>query len=336
MKRFIIRSLLYLIPLLLVIGAVAIVDPYYLFHNDSPFNEQKYEIGYSFDQGRRYKIFTYWNNPTDKIILGASEINIINERNIPENGWHSLSYGGAPLQESLRMYWEVSKEHHLTKVLIAPEFIKYFNAISSANGDPYYANFSWETSQSAKALEIYNNRLDYFIDKYTLKTTWQYLCSNILHQGSRGKPEGSKDAFWKHQLEYARDIYKGIILEGKKSEIIASFRELKKDAERKGIEVMIVIPIQHVDLLREEFGEDVYDVYVDYLMTLADIFGGICYMAYYEGVSDNVESFSDPFHCTLDRPYINSLFGATENQRLKSDEIKPVLETIRKKLYCNE
>lgn len=336
MKRFIIRSLLYLIPLLLVIGAVAIVDPYYLFHNESPFNEQKYEIGYSFDQGRRYKIFTYWNNPTDKIILGASEINIINERNIPEDGWHSLSYGGAPLQESLRMYWEISKEHHLTKVLIAPEFVKYYNAISSANGDPYYANFTWETSQSAKALEIYNNRLDYFIDKYTLKATWQFLSNSILHQGSRGKPEGSKDAFWKHQLDYARDTYKGIIIEEKKMEIITSFRELKKDADSKNIEVMIVIPIQHVDLLREEFGDDVYEVYVEYMLILVDIFGGINYLAYYDGISDDAESFSDPFHCTTEGPYLDCLFGNTTKKLIGANEIKPILETIKRKLNSNE
>lgn len=336
MKRFIIRSLLYLTPLFLVIGVVAIVDPYYLFHNDTPFNEQKYEIGYSFDQGRRYKIFTYWNAPTEKIILGASEINILNERNIPEDGWHSLSYGGAPLQESLRMYWEVSKDYHLSKVIIAPEFIKYYNAISSANGDPYYANFTWETSQSAKALEIYGNKLDYFIDKYTIESTWKYLVSNLSTQGTRGKPLSSKEEFWQHQLEYARTVYgENIIFEDKTKEIFKQFKDIKNDADKNGTQIMIVIPIQHIELLKEEFQNDIFDVYKEYMLNLADIFGGIFYFGYTTGVSDNRESFSDPFHCTIVEPYIEVLFG--EKQRFFTKEtILPELEIIRTKLYQYE
>lgn len=336
MKRFIIRSLFYLSPLFVIVIVVYLVDPYYLFRSNESYNDHKYEIGYSFDQGRRYKIFTYWNNPTDKIILGASEINIINERNIPDEGWHSLSYGGAPLQESLRMYWEVCKTHKLTKVLIAPEFIKYYNAISSANGDPYYTNFSWETSQSAKALDIYDNKLDYFIDKYTLKSTWYYLVDRFCTQTTRNKPSGTKDDFWNHQIKYARGVYgENIIFPERKQEILSLFRSIKEDAKSKGVEVMIVIPIQHIDLLKEEYKKDVYNVYIEYLSSLVEIFDGIYYLAYTEGVSDNIDYFSDPFHCTIVEPYIEVLFG--EKQRFFTKEtILPELEIIRTKLYQYE
>lgn len=315
---------------------VYLVDPYYLFHKDRAFNEQKYGIGYSFDQGRRYKIFTYWNNPTDKIILGASEINIINERNIPEEGWHSLSYGGAPLQESLRMYWEVSKEHQLKKVIIAPEFIKYYNAIASANGDSYYANFDWETSQSANAIEIFDNKIDYFIDKYTLKSTWYYLADQLRTQSTRNKPTSTKDDFWKHQIKYAQDSYNGIVIREKKIAITTFFSEIKKDAESKGIDIIIVIPIQHVDLLREEFREGVYEVYEDYLMTLTRLFDGIFYLAYVDGVSNTYEAFSDPFHCISEKTYIDSLFCTNKMHKLMAEEVSDYLNGIRNKLYNND
>lgn len=334
MKRFIIRSLVYLSPLLLVVAVVLLVDPYYLFNKNAAFNEDKYEIGYSFDQGRRYKIFTYWNNPTDKIILGASEINIINERNIPENGWHSLSYGGAPLQESLRMYWEVSKEHHLTKVIIAPEFIKFYNAISSGKGDPYYANFSWGASQSAKALDIYNNKFDYFIDKYTLKSAWNYLISQVKSHNNRSKPKGTKAEFWESQMDYARKIYGvNVVFEEKLEELLGIFSKIKEDADENGTEIMIVIPVQHVELLREEFQDGVYDVYHRYINSLIDIFGGVYYLAYTQGISDNDEMFSDPFHCKTERPYLEALFGNHKIEMITKDNLDQYLESVKMKLF---
>lgn len=334
MKRFIIRSLIYLSPLLLVFLVVFLVDPYYLFHKDRAFDEQRFEIGYSFDQGRRYKIFTYWNNPTEKIILGASEINIINERNIPEEGWHSLSYGGAPLQESLQMYWEVSKEHHLTKVIIAPEFIKYFNAISSANGDPYYANFKWESCQSAIALNIYSNILDYFVDKYTLKTTFSYVVNLIHSQKTQSKPAGTKEEFWKHQMGYAHHVYReGSLISDKKKEVKNLFKLIKEDAEKKDVEVIVVIPIQHVELLKEEFQEGVYNTYLEYISSLIDIFGGVYYLAFTDGVSQNADMFSDPFHCTFEKPYLDYLFGENTDNRLTQESVKEYLDEVRSILY---
>lgn len=337
MKRFIIRSLIYLSPLLIVLASVYFVDPYYLFHREATFNEQKYEIGYSFDQGRRYKIFTFMNNPTDKIILGASEINIINERNIPEQGWHSLSYGGAPLQESLRMYWEISKNYKLTKVMIAPEFIKYYNAISSTNGDPYYANFNWKTSQSAKALEIYDNKLDYFIDKYTLKSTWSYLNSTLFSQAIQGKPKESKKDFWRHQIGYAKKIYSGnTSFDEKRTELLSQFRRIKEDADRKGIDIMIVIPIQHVELIKEELSDNVYEIYKDYIYSLSDIFGRVYYLAYLDDISDNAELFSDPFHCTEDKPYLDNLFGSDKMVSLEKDSVYKYLDTLKDKISRNE
>lgn len=331
MKRFYKRALLYLLPLFAIIGAVGIVDPYYLFHSERKFDQNKYDIGYSFDQGRRYKIFTYMHHPRENIILGASEINLVNERNIPEDGWHSLSYGGAPLQESLRMFWEIANLYSLKKVLIAPEFIKYYNATSSGNGDPYYANFSWETSQSAEAFSIYHTPLDYFIDKYTIKSTWQCITGSL----GRGKPEGDKTAFWKHQMDYAKKIYLGNeIIPEKQSEIKNSFIRIKGYCDVHGISVNIVIPIQHKELLALEFSEEVYPVYQDYIQFLVETFGSIEYMAYVEGLSTDEAQFSDPFHYITEKPYLTELFGAEKKYLIDKNNIERL--SIIKQLLVNE
>lgn len=332
MKRFAIRSLIYILPLIILIIIIFVVDPYYLFSYNKSFDQDKFDIGYSYDQGRRYKIFTYWNNPTDNIILGASEINIINERNIPEDGWHSLSYGGAALQESLGMYWEAKKIHPLKKVIIAPEFIKYFNAISTSKEDPYYANFSWDSSQSLKALEIYNNKLDYFIDKYTLLSTWQYILTKMKFGTDRSKPQMSKSEFWKSQMDYAHQQYGGnVVLPEKKDEVLSLFREIKTDAEDNGTAIILVIPIQHVELLRAEFQNGIFDIYVDYILNLTEIFGSVYYLAYYKDISEDEESFSDPFHCTKAECYLNSLFLHPIKPLLQED-VKDSLNIIRDRI----
>jgi len=337
MKRFIKRGIIYSVPLLLVVLAVYIVDPYYLFTNEEPYNEVKFNIGYSFDQGRRYKIFTYWNEPTDKIILGASEINVITEHNIPEEGWHSLSFGGAPLQESLHLYWDVSREHKLSKVIIAPEFIKYYNAISSGDGDPYYANFTYATSQSATSFKIYNNKLDYFIDKYTLKTTWQYLLFKVSGNSLQSIPKKNKAEFWRSQLDYAHEIYEGnVVIKSKIPEIVSLFELIKKDADINGTKVIIVIPVQHLDLLKTEFQEGVYDTYKEYIRMLVKTFGEVHYFAYTEGVSEDAEAFSDPFHYLSANIYIDNIFGEGDRNILTLDNVEIKLNQIKQRLYPNE
>jgi hypothetical protein len=319
-----------LTPLLVGVGLVFFIDPYYLFSRDFIFNEEKFDIGYGFDQGRRYKIFTYLNNPTDKIILGASEINIINERNIPEEGWHSLSYGGAPLQESLNMYWQIRKDHQLTKVIIAPEFIKYYLALSYDYSNFYYSNFNWASCQSEVAFKIYQKKYLYFTDKYTIKSTWAYLLNMFDTQVSRGKPEGSKADFWKQQIDYAKKVYAEDVYNSKrKDEIRRLFENIKEDAKNNA-EIIIVIPVQHIDLLKLEYADTVFNTYLDYLMMLVDIFGSVHYLAYIDDVSKDENAFSDPFHCNQEKLYIDKLFKNDYHLVVNRDNTRDQLDSIRK------
>ena len=337
MKRFLTRAFFYLIPTWLLLVGVFLADPYCLFKDGSVFNQNKFDIGYSYDQGRRYKIFTYLNSPTSNIILGASEINLINEHNIPNTDWHSLSFGGAPLQESLNMYWIVKDVYSLKKVIIAPEFIKYINAIASDRDDPYYTCFNWNTSQSAKALEIYNNKLDYFVDKYTLQATWYYLFNSIFKTINKSKPKTSKEEFWQVQLDYACHVYNDYtIVPEKMTEIKQLFFDIKKDADANGIEIMIVIPIQHEDLLQFEFQDGMFDTYEDYILTLTRIFGKIYYLAYTEGVSSDNDKFSDPFHCMDSDYYLTALFSEQADVSYNEDGIRERLKYIKGTIIQDE
>lgn len=332
MRKFHIYAFISSLPLLAIIIAIWLVDPYNLFRNDEKFNEEKFRIGYGFDQGRRYKIFTYLNNPTDKIILGASEINVINEQNIPEKGWHSLSYGGAPLYESLQMYWEISKRHHLSKVIIAPEFIKYCLTISSSYGHDYYSNFNWINSQSAKAFEIYNKKQLYFTDKYSIKATYANLCNYIGMNSNRGVPDMSKSEFWKEQIDYALETYsEDFSLSSKKKDLRRNLEEIKKDAMKKNTELIIVIPVQHIDLLKLEYRNETFQTYQEYIQTLVDVFGKVHYLAYIKGVSDEVNQFFDPFHYQSADLYIDKIYRGDSHLVITKSNVDSLLE-IKKEI----
>lgn len=331
MKKFFCRGLLYALPLIVIIVTIVIIDPYYLYHKNRAFNQTIYDVGYSYDQGRRFKLFTYLNNPSDKIILGASEINLISERNIPEEGWHSLSFGGAQLEESLDLFWKIVGKNKLKKVLLAPEFIKFYNAVI----DEEINYYSWILTQSNNAIELYNNKLEYFLDKYTLQSIYYLLMYNIGVENKRSKPQMSKDEFWMSQLNYARQQCSKSVNNSKIKDIYSSFKEIKNYCDSIGIEVLIVLPIQHVDLIKLEYSDQIYPIYKDYLSHLINIFGSVYYFDYPSDFSNNVDLFSDPFHFIEAELYINSLWGNQNNNfiLLDSEESLKYVDALRKAIF---
>lgn len=319
MKKFYINLFLYCTPVFCVLLTVAYVDPYCLFHKDRQFSKVKYDIGYSFDQGRRYKLFSFLNSPKPNIILGASEINVIHERNIPEEGWHSLSFGGAPLEESMDLFWKIVNENKIERLLFAPEFIKFYNACL---GELY----AWNSSQSARAYELYNDKLDYVIDKNVIRSTYYCLLNDLGISSERGKPRATKEEFWKHQLDYGREQYTKKILADKLKNIYLRLSEIGVYCKNNGIEVTIVLPIQHVDLISLEYSADIYPLYRDYLAELIDIFGSVYYYDYPNPNSMDGLRFSDPFHYTSADIYLESLWGDKKNNYLLLDSEKDILK----------
>lgn len=305
MKKFIFRGLLYATPFILCVIAIAILDPYYLFHPNRPFNQTKYDIGYSYDQGHRYKIFRYLNNPQPNIILGASEINVISERNIPEEGWQSLSFGGAELEESIDLFWYLANEHQLKRVLLAPEFIKFYNAIIASDIDRY----SWTGTRAAQTINLFDNKLESFVDKYTIQSTYYYLLHQVGVEKTRNKPTGGKEDFWAEQLQYGKQQYSRPFDEGKRNSMYSFLSKVGEYCQQNSIEVIVVLPIQHTDLISLEYSPEVYPIYRDYLAHLISSFGKVYYFDYPNKISKDSESFSDPFHYLYPELYLDAIWG---------------------------
>lgn len=319
MIRFYKNLFLFCLPVIFILLIVAYIDPYYLYHKNREFCKTKYDIGYSFDQGRRYKIFSFQNSPKPNIILGASEINVIHERNIPEDGWHSLSFGGANLEESMDLFWKIVNDNKIERLLFAPEFIKFYNA---SLGEFY----AWNSSQSARAYDLYNDKLEYLIDKNVVRSTYYCLLNNFGITNERGKPQLTKKEFWKHQLEYGMGQYSKTILADKLNYIYSRLRDIGIYCNTNDIEVTIVLPIQHVDLISLEYSADIYPIYREYLSNLIDIFGCIYCFDYPNSNSMDRKKFSDPFHYTSADIYLESLWGSKKNNYLLLDSKESLLK----------
>ena len=142
----------------------------------------------------------------------------------------------------------------------------------------------------------------------------------------------SKEQFWSEQLLYALNTYENNIIDKKMQLLILNrFKEIKNIADEYEVEIKIVIPIQHVELVNIEYTDRVYPYYLDYLKKLVDIFGEIYYFDYPNEKSLDYNLFSDPFHYTDSDIYINTLWQDDYSFCLKLNEnnIDKHIEDIR-------
>ena len=312
MKINYIKIVLFTLPLIIVVSLILLVDPYNLWHTGAKYDIDKYKIGYAYDHGHRYKIFSFLNNPKEKIILGASEINVIDEHNIPEDGWQSLSFGGAQLEETIDLFWYVANNYKLSNVILAPEFIKYYNAIIGSD----ISYYNWNTTQSYNAIDLFYNKTEAMLDKYTILSTCDHLANYLFNTKSKSSPDMTKEAFWKHQMDYAMTQFAYSVDANKKQALLSSLDSIAIYAKNQGIKMTIVLPIQHTDLILLEYSDTIYPIYRDYLSHLIKIFGRVYYFDYPNNVSSNPDKFSDPFHYIDSDLYLNTLWGDSKISEL--------------------
>jgi hypothetical protein len=91
------------------------------------------------------------------------------------------------------------------------------------------------------------------------------------------------------------------------------------------IKVIIVLPIQHTDLINVEYSKDVYPLYRDYLSHLIEIFGTVYYYDYPNELSSDNALFSDPFHYIDANVYLNSLWGNDQRYMKKLLTVESLL-----------
>lgn len=292
MKKLLKNLFLFSIPFLLCAIIVVLIDPFDYFEL-SLFkdNQIKTDIARKVDSHRRYKLINYKKNPKDNVILGASQTIRILEENIPSDNWANLAQGGASMDDKIATFWHVMEHHKVDTVFFAL--------------DPFnYANSSGRSVHSVTqtALELIDNPLLYFFDKYVLEATVSFAGSFfkdtvIVNEN----PDATRDDFWATQLVKVKNRMTTPIMS---STLREELQAIKSYCDKNNIVIVAFVPIAHSDLFYIE--EDFLKSY--FFPEIVNIFGTVYDFHYPNSFTSNRDNFGDPFHAVGDSIYINTFW----------------------------
>src|SRR5688500_8467306 len=112
MLLFFKRTLLFLLPLLLLVGMIAFADPFNYYRTKSFIPEEvKRNTSYKFDM-TLWKLGEFIRCPLPNIILGDSRTDFLGTDKIEQitgEKWANLAYGGATMPEIIQTFWYATK-----------------------------------------------------------------------------------------------------------------------------------------------------------------------------------------------------------------------------------
>ncbi|HLO57439.1 MAG TPA: hypothetical protein VK179_01730 [Bacteroidales bacterium] len=197
MRKFLIRFLVYLIPLPLYMGFIYIVDPYNFADKSHLISyDIKLQIAEKMDPFL-WKMLQYKHDTSHCIILGDSRANKIQSAHVTEitgNRYYNFSYPGGTLSDMIETFWIADKIVDLKEVYIGVSFNLY-------NG--------FETNNHVKqASAIMKNFFTYSFSKITFISTIKCIGKQFFSKKMTvGLPDMNKDEFWNYELEEVATRY---------------------------------------------------------------------------------------------------------------------------------
>ena len=284
MKKFLIRILIFFIPVVFYFSLVALADPYSFFpESDFISNEAKENVSFKLNYPL-YKLIRYSNNPIKNIILGDSRAKSLNVDVITQcsnKEFANLAYGGGSLQEVIDTFWEISKNNTLETVAIGVNFDLY-NSTNNFNRVP-------------EAINLKNNFFSYASSKYVFKSIAVISKMKLLNEPfTVGIPEMTNQEFWDYQLNSAaNNVYR--IYKYPQS-YFDELELIKQYCTKNNIELVFFIPPTHVDLQNKIKEFELIKEQEKFKSDLKSL-GAFYDFDYPNEVTTNKANFDDPYHC---------------------------------------
>lgn len=291
MVLFFKRTILFLLPLLLLVGMIAFADPFNYYRTKSFIpDEVKRNTSYKFDMPL-WKLNGFTRNPLPNIILGDSRTDFLGTEKIEQithEKCANLAYGGATMPEIIQTFWYATKQTTLKKVYIGMNF-NLFNEYKHM-----------DRTNSAK--EIMAQPLLYPFNKTVVKAFFYNVYYAMTGGDPKiGAPEMSPDEFWKFQLTKSAENYYGTFKLSQ--DFINGLRDIASHCKTYNIELRFFIPPTHTDLQKriDDFGLRTYEQWwKKELMTIAPVVD----MDTPNEFTSNRENFKDPYHLKDPTPVI--------------------------------
>lgn len=285
MQIFIKKTIIFIIPFMIITALEIYIDPYnyFSYETNSGMIKLKNEISQK-KNGYLFKIIEYNRDPVPVIILGESRTAALSPalfEDLSKERTANLAAGGGSLQDVIEIFWYVSQKHKLHKVIIGISLTTY-NGILLRD----------RVSQS---IEIINSTPRYLFSSFCFEST-MLICKSIIfgQEIAIGKPKMSKDDFWEFQLSNTARYF------GNYSYPQNYYIQLAKVAQYcndNNIKLIFCINPTHTDLQKKivEFG-----LTREYTKFKKDItfFGDVFDFDIHNIMTNDKKNFTDPYHCT--------------------------------------
>lgn len=283
MRRFALRSLVFLVPFLFYGLAIALIDPFQLFPLSHLISENRKAPIAGQMNGCIWKMEKFLRHPLPNIVLGDSRMDAISVDDIRKvNGqeYFNFSYGGASLNEITDSFWFAAAHTHLEHVYIGLNL----NVYNDYNASDRAAAFKAIDSQPVL----------YFFDRNVLQAAYYDVLSAFLHRDLKlGAPQMGREEFWKQQLGGLTDAYYSrymlpVVYRRKLAEISRYSRDHK-------IALTFIIPPTHVSLQHRVHDFHLESANARLREDLRD-FGPTIDFDYPTDLTLQADHFSDPYH----------------------------------------
>jgi len=283
MIKFAIKSLIFVLPFLILITIEVIIDPFNYFseEKDKKLQGKKEDISLKTNP-YLYKLIKYDRDPCSIIILGDSRMDLLltsKFETYSKEKVSNLSIGGGTVQDAIEILRYVSEKHDIKKIY-------WGMSIESYSGTRL-------RNRATPSIEIKNSLLLYLLNRYTFSAT-MLICRTMIfnEQIDLSKPPVSKEVFWQDQLDLCSRYL------GNYSYPENYFHDLKKisaDCLAKNIKLVFVLPPTQLDLQKKihEFKLDEED---KRLRVDLESFGDVYDFNYPNAITTDKSNYNDPFH----------------------------------------
>ena len=285
MSQFIVKLLLFSVPMWLYASMIYATDPFDFLRASSLISEQvKARTANPLNYYLR-KLPDFQRHPSPNVLAGDSRMLGVRTQLVKEltgTDYFNLAVGGATIREIIESFWFASRHAKLEHAKIGLNF-------------NLYTDYE-QMDRTAEVLSMERSPLLYFINRTVLRASLTGIAGQVTgYDPKLGAVTTDKRAFWREMIDgetprvCERHIYP--------TKYHAELRKIGTYCKENGIKLVFIIFPTHVELQQkyDSLGMGVeYSRYKTDLAAIAPTYD----FDYPNAITLDEANFSDPYHCS--------------------------------------
>jgi hypothetical protein len=296
MKKFLIRLLIYLIPLPVYLAVIALVDPFdYIGKNNFISEDVKTEISEKLNP-YLWKLIEYKHNQSPRIILGDSRAAKIREYHIKEKtglDYYNLAFPGGTLADMIETFWYADSRVELREVYMGISFNLY--------------NDFEQKNNVKQAKSIMKNFFSYAFSKIVFTSAFKDIQKQFLQKNvTVGVPDMNAEDFWKYEIEIiGKRFYQKYRYPQNYHDELEKISEYCKN---KKIKLVFFMPPNHVEWQKRVSDFNLENQRRTFIQDITEL-GPLFNLDEENDFTVNRRNFLDPVHPVNDSLLVSTLWG---------------------------